>query len=69
MEELDVYLTADNSSGKQRFILNKEKEGSYWFTLVGEYEGKDIQIDFTDSTLEELMELKAMIEIICEEQE
>lgn len=64
-EELYVYLTADNSSGKQQLYLTKNENGM-WFTLCGNYRGDEIQIDFNDSSVEELEELKTMIEIMIE---
>lgn len=42
-----VKLKAENSSGEQfLYIQRDDKEDLIFLTLVGEYEGKDIQIDF-----------------------
>ena len=39
-------LIADNSSGKQFLHFHTEDDGEMAVTLTGNYEGKDIQIDF-----------------------
>ena len=65
-EELDVLLSASNSSGSQKLFLIMDDDGQYFFTLVGTYERKDIQIDFDTITKQELTEVRDMIDIILE---
>lgn len=63
--ELDIQLKADNSSGIQTLYCYRQ-DGEYGFTLTGDYEGKEIQIDFDGSTKNELVELRDMIDIMLE---
>lgn len=49
MPTMTFYLKAENSSGTQRLIVDPDHEdldGQAAITLVGEYEGEQIQIDF-----------------------
>lgn len=65
-EELDVLLSANNSSGAQKLYLILDDDSQYFFTLVGNYENKDIQIDFDTMSKEELTEARDMINIMLE---
>jgi len=55
---LTFGFTASNSSGKQSLIFTKDT-GIDWVypTLVGEYNGNDIQIDFDGLDKEDLKDL------------
>lgn len=63
MNDLDISLKAKNSSGEQTLHLT-EDGGEYWFTLCGEYEGANIQIDFDAMSKADLKELREQIDII-----
>ncbi len=65
-EELDVLLTADNSSGNQKLYLTRQDD-EMWFTLAGEYKNENIQIDFNNIDRDELKELRDMIDIFLED--
>lgn len=59
---LSVELYARNSSGTQKLYLNKDGEEPF-FTLVGDYNNKPIQIDFDVTSKANLLRIKQMIEI------
>ncbi|MBL4575596.1 MAG: hypothetical protein JKY51_05810, partial [Opitutaceae bacterium] len=63
-EELDVLLSASNSSGAQKLYLILDDDSNYFFTLVGRYDNKDIQIDFDTMSKAELTEARDMIDIM-----
>ena len=67
MKEIDIKLKAKNSSGEQTLWLITD-EGEYYFCLAGEYEGKEIQIDFEEMTISDLEDMKAAIELILEKE-
>jgi len=63
MEEIDIKLNAENSSGKQTLYLAASGE-EFFFTLTGEYEGKPIQIDFDPMTRKQLEDLSVAMQLI-----
>lgn len=63
INDLDIKLRARNSSGDQTLYLTSD-EDNFWFTLCGEHDGENIQIDFDDLTRSELEELRSQIDII-----
>ena len=65
MTNIAITLKANNSNGKHELHLTKNKD-QYWFTLTGNYKGQFIQIDFEESTRDELEDMKAMLELILE---
>ena len=65
-EELDVLLSANNSSGSQKLYLCRDDDKQYFFTLTGKYESKDIQIDFDTMSKAELTEARDMIDIMLQ---
>ena len=66
MQELDVKLKAKNSSGEQTLALCTEY-GELWFVLYGMYNKSMLQIDFNEMTIDELKQLRDMMDIIIEE--
>lgn len=62
---LTVGLVAENSSGQQHLTLTHDR-GEYFFTLDGTYRGQKFQIDFIESTTEDLMDLRAAIDLMLE---
>lgn len=65
VEYIGIKLEAMNSSGEQ-FLELVRQDDEFWFCLYGEYNGKEIQIDFDDMSREKLEEIKTQIEIILE---
>lgn len=55
-------MHARNSSGVQKMWLAKEGN-EYYFTLTGDYNGKDIQIDFDTASKADLLRMKQAIEL------
>lgn len=45
---LSLAIKAKNSSGTQHLIIDTDKEGNHFLTLVGSYNGEPIQIDFDE---------------------
>jgi len=66
MQELDVQIKARNSSGEQTLALVTDNN-ELWFTLYGMYRGSMLQIDFDEMTLDELKQIRDMMDIIIEE--
>ena len=61
---LTFGFTASNSSGKQSLIFTKDAElGCVQPTLVGAYNGNDIQIDFDGLDKEDLSDLISFMEM------
>lgn len=58
---LTLGLRAKNSSGTQRLFFDKEENDEFSFTLVGEYKGEPIQIDFESMTGEEIEDLICLV--------
>jgi len=60
-----IEIKAKNSSGEQTLYIDKyiddENEEIYSFTLVGNYEGQDIQIDFDELTPDEFRDFIAKL--------
>ena len=67
MEEVDISLTAKNSSGEQKLYLQND-DGEYYFTLCGEYRGDKMQIDFDEVDRSKLEEMRAQIDLILSAQ-
>jgi hypothetical protein len=65
-KEIDITLTAKNSSGEQKLHLNRE-DSEYWFTLTGRHDGRYLQIDFNTMGRSELIDLRTAIDLILEE--
>ena len=65
MEEIDFKLTAKNSSGEQTLFLVHEDD-EYFFTLVGEHNGRTIQLDFDEMTRGQLEDLIVAIQLILD---
>ncbi|MFH1818176.1 MAG: hypothetical protein ABIK08_00595 [Pseudomonadota bacterium] len=65
MVDIDVKLKAKNSSGEQTLWL-QEDDGDYYFTLVGKYNGENIQIDFDTLSREKIEEIHLAIGLILE---
>ena len=66
MSDVKFNMYARNSSGVQTMYLTKqhdEDEAGYFFTLVGDYEGKDIQIDFDVTSRANLLRMKQAIDL------
>ncbi len=66
MKDIDIKLKAKNSDGEQVLWL-VEDNNEYWFTLVGDYDKKPIQIDFDIVDRKFLEEMKTQIELILED--
>lgn len=62
-ENLNAILRARNSSGNQELHLTKQGQ-EYSFTLVGELNGKSIQIDFESMSKADLHQYRNQIDII-----
>ncbi len=60
MVDIDVKLKAKNRSGEQTLWL-QEDDGDYYFTLVGKYNGENIQIDFDTLSREKIEEIHLAI--------
>ena len=43
---LAFILTASGSNGEQKLYIDHDDEKTVWMTIVGEYKGEKIQIDF-----------------------
>ena len=56
-----LCLTAKNSSGLQRLIIEKDKKQTL-LTLVGEFNRNPIQIDFDSLSVNEVKELISLLE-------
>lgn len=57
-------FTASNSSGKQSLIFTKDDQLDYVYpTLVGEYNGGDIQIDFDGLDKDDMKDLIGFMEM------
>jgi len=65
MKDIMFELKAKNSSGIQTMFLATDN-GEFWMTLVGDYKGEKIQIDFDEMTVTDLEDMKAAIELIIE---
>lgn len=63
---LSRVLRATGSNGRQELHLTYSN-GETYFTLTGEYRGTPIQIDFDESSLLELKDLRNMIDLIIGE--
>jgi hypothetical protein len=63
---LSRVLRASGSNGKQELHLTYS-DGETYFTLTGEYRGAPIQIDFDESSIVELKDLRNMIDLIIGE--
>lgn len=66
MVDIDVKLKAKNSSGEQTLWL-QEDDGDYYLTLVGKYNGENIQIDFDTLSREKIEEIHLAIGLILVE--
>ena len=62
MQSLNFEMYARNSSGTQKLYLNMDSEEPF-FTLVGDYKGEDIQIDFNVTSRTNLLKMKQMLEM------
>tara|TARA_R100000322_G_scaffold52917_1_gene32854 strand:+ start:592 stop:855 length:264 start_codon:yes stop_codon:yes gene_type:complete len=51
---MSLVLTADNSSGRQNLFFDRQDDGEISVTLVGVYEGREIQLDFDNMTERDL---------------
>ena len=67
MSETRFSMYAKNSSGVQTMHLIKQEHSEYYFTLVGDYEGKRIQIDFDVSSKANLLRMRQAIELALAE--
>ncbi len=60
-----IKLKATNSSGNQKFFFNFQEDETtppnVWATLWGDYNGKEIQIDFDEISLKKLKKLKKVL--------
>jgi hypothetical protein len=66
----DIEIVAKNSSGEQRLKLSLTSEGKEaWWTLWGKYDGRDLQIDFDEVSLETLKETRAALDLQIEKLE
>ena len=63
MNDIDIALKAKNSSGEQKLHLTEDC-GEYSFTLLGDFNGDKIQIDFDCMRRSELEDMRAQIDII-----
>jgi hypothetical protein len=63
---LSRVLRAKGSNGNQQLHLTYS-DGETYFTLTGEYRGAPIQIDFDESSIVELKDLRNMIDLIIGE--
>lgn len=63
MSDIEIVLKATNSSGKQMLHLTEEN-GHYSFTLVGNFNGSNIQIDFDTMARSDLEDMRTQIDII-----
>lgn len=63
MSDLEISLTASNSSGSQTLYFS-EVNGEYYFTLCGTYKGTEIQIDFDSMNRTEAEEFRQQVNII-----
>jgi len=64
---MKFHIKAKNSSGKQELIFSPSKENpeEVHATLVGEYDGKEIQIDFDPIERKEFISYaKSLIEFL-----
>lgn len=59
--KFDMY--AKNNSGVQKMWIAKEGD-EYYFTLTGDYNGEDIQIDFDTTSEADLLRMKQAIELV-----
>ncbi len=69
MSELNIILKAKNSNGEHSLIFMRQDDWGeeYFPTLVGEYKGDAIQIDFDPLSLADLEELILSLELLKEE--
>jgi hypothetical protein len=63
---LSRVLRAKGSNGNQQLHLTYS-DGEIYFTLTGDYKGSPIQIDFDETSIIELKDLRAMIDLIVGE--
>ena len=63
---IDMTLRTDNDNQDMRLCLSHDGGDEYWFTLVGRYERRPIQVDFEELTLTELQNIKATIDLVVE---
>jgi hypothetical protein len=61
--KVEFNLYARNSSGVQTMHLTKQEDNEYFFTLTGDYRGKDIQIDFDVTSRANLLRMQQAIEL------
>jgi hypothetical protein len=66
MTGLSYALKAKNSNGGTFLLVNKDYDNTISFTLLGNYEGKDIQVDFDELSISEAKNLVNYIMMITE---
>ena len=59
---ITLALTAKNSSGVQRLIFDLMGDGTVNPTLLGEYDGGAIQIDFDELSQQDLKDLISILQ-------
>jgi len=55
-----IKLKAKNSSGTQKLYFNFQDD-IVWATLWGEYQGKNIQIDFDDISKKKIKKMRKVL--------
>ena len=60
---LSFVLHAKNSSGHQMLDVEREADGTYSFTIWGELDGKQIQIDFDDLSQRDMDDFVAFLSL------
>lgn len=60
---VSFVLHAKNSSGHQVLDVERENDGTYSFTIWGELEGKQIQIDFDDLSQRDMDDFVAFLSL------
>lgn len=66
MEHIEITLNAGNDSGEQELTFTKCDDGRFWATLVGNYRGSSVQIDFDDMTRGEIEDMRAALDLLLE---
>ena len=68
-ETIDIEIHAKNSSGAQTLSITKQLyDGAedYFFTIFGDFDGKDIQFDFDSMTEKGIDELILSLQLLKE---
>ena len=60
---VSFVLHAKNSSGHQVLDVERDADGTYGFTIWGELDGKQIQIDFDDLSQRDMDDFVAFLSL------